>query len=246
MRLLLFFAFPREIRAAVRLTAKMERIKGLPFRAFHVRHPSHTLIVTETGLGMQNAERAFLRMVCRERPDGVISLGYCGALTPDACEGDLIWASRVCLIGGDARKVEELFLIDDRNVLETLSSRLPLRAGTFLTMKEWMGKEAATRLAPPGVVLPVCEMETFALARLSLRHRLPFFAVRAVSDGADRELAFDPRSVCDAGGTYRTTIAIKSFLTRPRLWTHAMALRRSSKVASRNLALVLRALLQVL
>jgi hypothetical protein len=89
-------------------------------------------------------------------------------------------------------------------------------------------------------------METFGLARLSLDHKLPFFAVRAVSDGADLDLAFNPRSVCDSEGTYRLTRALRLFLTRPRLLAHALALRRNSKIASHNLARATSALLQIL
>jgi hypothetical protein len=89
-------------------------------------------------------------------------------------------------------------------------------------------------------------METFALARLSLHHKLPFFAVRAVSDGADVDLAFDLQEVCDSAGTYRLTRALKLFLTRPHLLTHALSLRRSSRIASTNLARAASALLQVL
>jgi nucleoside phosphorylase len=244
MKLLLFAAFPREIREAVRMIGRRARIHGLPFRAFCVRHPSHTLTVAETGLGIENATRVFLRMLQAGRFDAVISLGYCGALSRDASVGDLIWASKIRLIEGE--RVETLFLPDDRKLLETLSLRLPIRAGTFLTLKGWMKKQELVRFVAPDMTLPVCEMETFGLARLSLHHKLPFFAIRAVSDGVDVDLAFDPRSVCDSGGTYRLTRALRFFLTRPRLLAHALTLRRSSKIASHNLARAASALLQVL
>ena len=83
--------------------------------------------------------------------------------------------------------------------------RLPIRAGTFFTLKGWMKKQELARFVAPDTALPVCEMETFALAEVSLRHKLPFFAVRAVSDAADVDLAFDPQAVCDNAGTYRLT-----------------------------------------
>ena len=40
------------------------------------------------------------------------------------------------------------------------------------------------------MTLPVCDMETFELARLSLERKLPFIAVRAVSDEAARRACF--------------------------------------------------------
>ena len=121
------------------MMGRRARIHGLPFRAFCVRHPTHTLTVAETGLGIENATRVFLRMLQAGRFDAVISLGYCGALSPDASVGDLIWASRVRLIEGE--RVETLFLPDERKLLETLPVRLPIRAGTFFTLKGWMKKQ---------------------------------------------------------------------------------------------------------
>ena len=192
MRLLLLAAFPGELREALAVMGGRARIHGLAFRAFCVRHPSHTLTVAETGLGIENAARVFLRVLQAGTFDAVISLGYCGALSRDASVGDLVWASKIGLIEG--QRVETLTLPDDRRLLETLSSRLPIRAGTFLTLKGWMKKQDVRRFVAPDMTLPVCEMETFALARLALHHKLPFFAVRAVSDGPDLDIAFDPRA----------------------------------------------------
>ena len=127
MKLLLFAAFPREVREAVRPMGRKTRIHGLPFRAFCVRHPSHTLTVAETGLGIENAARVFLRMLQAGRFDAVISLGYCGALSRDASVGDLIWASKIRLIEGE--RVEALSLPDDRKLLETLSRSEERRVG---------------------------------------------------------------------------------------------------------------------
>lgn len=243
MRLLILAAFPREVGEAVRTMGRKAGIHGLPFRAYSVRHPTHALTVAETGLGIENATRVFLRMLQAGRFDAVISLGYCGALSHDASVGDLIWASRVQLIEGE--RVETLTLPDDRKLLETLSLRLPIRAGTFLTLKEWMKKRELVRFVSPDMTLPVCDMETFGIARLSLQRDLPFFAVRAVSDGADQDLPFDPRCVCDDAGTYRLSRALRLFLTRPRLLGRAIKLRQSSRIASCNLALAVNALLQV-
>ncbi len=244
MRILLFAAFPREFREAVRLIGRGTRIHGLPFRAHSVRLPAHTLTICETGMGVENAGRVFQHMLQAGTFDAAVSLGYCGALSHDASVGDLVWASKVRLIEGE--RSETLVLPDNGKLLETLSLSLPLRAGTFLTLKEWMKKRELRRFVDPGMTLPVCEMETFELARLSLRHNLTFFAVRAVSDASDVDLPFDPWRVCDSTGTYRPGRAFRLFLTRPRLLRHAMALRRDSSVASRSLAQAVSALLRVL
>jgi adenosylhomocysteine/aminodeoxyfutalosine nucleosidase len=244
MKLLLLSALQREVGAVARMLGAKEKLCRAPFRAFHARHLSHELTVAVTGVGIESARRAFSRMVQAGRPDGVVSLGYCGSLCHEAVVGDLVFASTVSLV--DCRGLETMPLPDPGCVLESLSSRLPMRAGTFLTLKEWMRKERLTHLVPPGMPLPVCEMETFGLAQLSLEHGLPFFAIRAVSDGAGEDIAFDPREVCDASGTYRLSRALSLFFRRPHLLAHAMKLYRGSKRASRSLALAADGLLRIL
>ena len=219
-------------------------MRGLPFKAFCVRLSSHVLFVAETGLGVENAGKVFRRLLQSERPDAVVSLGYCGALTDETSVGDVIWASSVCLI--DGQRVERLSLPDGTELLEALSLRVPLKSGTFLTMKEWRKKGELLPLVDPAMALPVCDMETFAIARLCRDHKLPFYGLRAVSDPAGKELGFDPGSVCDAEGTYRVWLALKLFLTRPRLLAQAMELRRTSNIASRSLGRAVAALLDML
>lgn len=244
MRLLILFAFPREAKEAMRTLGRTERIDGLPFKAFCIRHPSHEITMVETGMGVGNAARVLLHRLQTDRPDEVLSLGYCGALSSDASVGDVVWASSVCLI--DGQKIETLSLPDKRELLEKLSLRFPVRAGTFITMKEWMTKRDIAPFVIPETMLPVCDMETFGLARLCDSHKLPFLALRAVSDDADTDLLFDPWSVCDKNGMYSAALAAKLVVTRPHLLSHAIKLYRNSKIASSNLAQAVSALVQVL
>jgi adenosylhomocysteine nucleosidase len=229
------------VKETMRMLGRSERIDGLPFRAFRVRHPSHALTMVETGMGVENAARVLLHLLQTDRPDAVISLGYCGALSPDASVGDVIWASSVCLIEG--QKIETLSLPDNGELFEKLSLRFPVRAGTFITMKEWMKKGDIVPFMKPEMMLPVCDMETFGLARLCHSNKLSFLALRAVSDGADTDLLFDPWSVCDRSGIYSAARAMRLFLTRPHLISHAIELYRNSKIASSNLAQAVSALI---
>ncbi len=244
MKLLILAAFPREARETMRIAGGGKKIGGLPFRAFRAgRHP-HALTVVETGLGVKNAGRVLHRVLEADAFDAVISLGYCGALTDEAGVGDLVWGSQIRLVDGE--RVESLTLPDKGEVLKALSLRLPIRPAVFLTLKQWLKKGELARFLVPPMPLPVCDMETFALARLSLERKLPFFAIRAVSDEAHVDLAFDPRDVCDHAGVFRLRRALRLFLTRPRLLAQAAQLGRNSKIASARLALAVDALLDLL
>ena len=220
------------------------KIEGLPFRAYLLDHPTHELIMVETGLGVGNAERAFLRMLDNDLPDAVISLGYCGALDSQVSVGDVISSSNCCLI--DGKSLESLSLPGRLNLAGKFPPRPPVRAGTFITVREWMKKGDIVPFVNSEMVLPVCDMETYAIARLCREHDLPFLAVRAVTDGADLDLPFNPWRVCDDKGTYRTSRALRLFLSRPHLLVHGIELMKNSRTASRNLARAVNALLRAL
>ncbi|HOE16163.1 MAG TPA: hypothetical protein PLX02_01945 [Syntrophorhabdaceae bacterium] len=244
MKLLILFALRSEVKQTVGILGRSERIHGLPFKAFRVDHPSHEITMAETGMGVENAARVFLRLLQTDKPDVVLSIGYCGALSPDTSVGDVVWASSICLI--DKQKIEMLSLPGSRELFDNLSARSPVRAGTFITMKEWMKKRDIVPFVASNMMFPVCDMETSGVAQICCSRALPFFALRAVSDGADTEIFFDPWDVCDKSGKYSAPRAMRFFLLRPHLISHAIKLQRNAKIASSNLAQAVAALLQSL
>jgi len=244
MQLLILFALPSEARPTIGILGGSERIHGLPFKAFCVDHPSHEITMAETGMGVENATGVFLHLLQTDKPDAVLSIGYCGALSPEASVGDVVLASSVCLIEG--QNVETLSLPDNRELFGKLASRFPVRAGTFITMKKWMKKRDIAPYVARGMMSPVCDLETFGVAQICRSRALPFFALRAVSDGADTEIFFDPWDVCDKNGKYSAARAMRCFLTRPHLLSHVIELYRSSKIASSNLAQAVSALIQLM
>ena len=240
----MLYAVPREFRAAARLLGRKTRLSGLPFRTLRFRHPAHTVLAAETGVGVESAGRVFLRIMESEKFDAAVSIGYCGALTPDADIGDLLWASRVCLV--HSCRLETLSLPDPGGLFKSLSHSLPIRPAVFFTLAGPMMKREVVPLVAAGTPLPVCDMETFALAKHSVAAGLPFIAIRSVSDRHDEDIPFDPRAVCDASGTYSPYRAVRLFLSRPGLLPAALRLGRSSKRASRSLAQAMDALLKAL
>jgi len=228
----------------VRIFGPRRNIERPPFGTFSLDHPRHELIMVETGLGVGNAERAFLRVIGRGLPDAVISLGYCGALDPQVSVADVIAASSYCLVEG--QRLESLSLPGRLDLAGKFPPHASPRAGTFITMKEWMKKRDVLTFVDSRMALPVCDMETYALARLCVAREFPFLGVRAVSDGAGQDLSFNPWAVCDDKGNYRTMRALRLFLSRPRLLSHGIALLMNSRAASRNLGRVVSTLLETL
>lgn len=244
MRLLILSALSREIRGILNSLDDRVPIPGLPFRASRVQHRFHEITFAETGMGVENAVRVFEHVAGITTPEVVISLGYCGGLVPGAAVGDLIWASAVCLIDGP--QVEVLPISGQDLVFGKLSLSVPIRQGTFITLRQWMKKVDILPHVPAGMPLPVCEMETFGVARLAMERNVPFFAIRCLSDADQDEIAFDPSAMCDPSGSLRLARSLRFFASHSRLLGQAMKLRRASAIASRNLALATEKLLQTL
>ena len=244
MKLLLFYAFPQEVREIVRIIIPKKKIDGLPFRAVLLSHPLHEVIMVETGLGVDNAERVFLRIIEEGSAEVVISLGFCGALDAHARLGDVICASKSCL--AHEGKLESLSLPDNLDLIGKISPDVSLRPGTFITMKKWERKQDLSTLLTPEMTLPVCDMETYPLARLCESNGISFIAIRAVSDEAHQDLPFDPGSVCGENGIYSPARALSFLLRRPDHLVHSIGLFRNSRIASRSLGRAVSALLHVL
>lgn len=245
MRLLVTSAFTREISKVLRSLGGQAPLRGLPFKASRCCRRSHELTFVGTGMGVEGAAPVFEQALHMTEPDAAISLGYCGGLVPGTSAGDLVWASTVYSVG-DRGIDGVLHLPGHGTVFDTLAASVPLRRGAFLTLRRWMTKSELRSCVPADLPLPVCEMETFALARIALGKGVPFFAIRSVSDGDGDEVGFDPFVVCDASGTYRLSRSLPFFASHPRLIGRAVRLRRGSKVASRSLALAMRRMVEIL
>ena len=238
MRIAIFSAFPHELRQTAYNFGLIKKIKE-PFAIFFVRHPLHEILLVQTGMGTRNAEAA-LEYVFREyNPDFIVSMGFGGALYEGAAPGDLIWASKVFLMNDNVE--DALELLDAGKIAGKLSDSVLMREGSVVTLQRWMKKSEITK-SMPVLPHPVCDMETFPLAKRSVLLGLPFFAVRSITDTADEEIPHELLSVSDESGTYGLARSISLLLSRPQLLPKAARLYLNSRAASHNLWRAVRAL----
>src|SRR5208282_3958478 len=89
--------------------------------------------------------------------------------------------------------------------------------GTILTLRHRLNKTAIEKDLLQGLPFPVCDMETFPLAKLSMREGLPFFAIRAVTDRGHEDIPEELFGVTDLYGNYNLSHALKIILRNPAL-----------------------------
>lgn len=159
--------------------------------------PAVTLHVS--GIGPEAAARA-AEAVGATRPTSLISVGFCGALHPGLHVGDLVAPDEVV-----DRRTGERFTPDP-----WLLERLPGRRGT-LTTAERLARTPAQRAALDGVAV---DMESAAVARVARRARIPFAALRAVTDERRHRLP-DLDACTDSRGRLAATACIAHLARHP-------------------------------
>jgi len=217
------------------------------------QHPPCDIITVQTGIGAANAETAFRRVLQERRPDIVVSAGFGGALYEDAEIGDIVWAFRSLLIRVDrTRQLEHLpeDAVPDSALVRQLGKKLcektAAREGSIITLSEMMTKSKIKKMIPGDLPFPVCDMETFYLAKLSYQNRVPFLAVRAITDQLDEDIPPELLAVTDGTGRYRFSRAIGLLLAKPQLIPASVKLGRNAARASKNLGKAVNSLVEIL
>lgn len=265
MRLAIFSAFPQELKYIVKNFTITKKLRKYPFYIFFTKYSSSEIILVQMGMGTHNAEASLKYILGEYSPDFILSIGFGGALYDGAIVGDLIWASKVLLIpegvtekskfhffesgGIDPLYDWEQYLLEipnAREIFNKLSDKITIHEGCVLTLKKWMKKSEVKKMLPRELSLPVCDMETFFLAKLSLQRGLPFLAVRAITDLANEEIPHDLLDVSDESGNYRFPRALCLLLYKPKLIPDMIKLGRNSKIAANNLWPVVKSLVEIL
>ena len=244
MRLAIFSAFPHEIKPLVRNLNATRISSALPFAVFHAPYGSGEVIVVLTGMGTHNAEASLHYVIKEHSPTIILSSGFGGALYDKAAIGELIWASRVLLVN---EGVTDILDIPDReHLFSRLSQELTIREGSIVTLERWMKKPEIKFVLSTPLPFPVCDMETFPLAKASLTRGVPFFAIRSITDRSHEEIPPELLSVSGASGKYSLPRSLKVLVANPSLIPRAIALGRNSALASKNLWNAVRALAEAL
>ncbi len=244
VRLAVFAAFPQEIKTIIRNLKAVKSSGRHPFTLFFGEYLSTEVVLVLSGMGSINAETA-LNYICDQySPELILSLGFGGALYDSGRIGEIIWSGKFLFVREFVAETLELSVA--RDVLDRVSRDLDIREGTILTIEKWTAKSALNKFLTREFPFPVCDMETFFLAKLSMKRGLPFLAVRAVTDLADEEIPPEFLSVSDESGTYKLSRALRLVFSKPKLLKDIIRIGRNSGLASNNLWHFLKAMIEAM
>ncbi len=252
MKVALFSAFPQEVTYIIK-SLKAKKIRSSPFIIWFAQAAFKEIIIVQSGIGIDISEAAWKYVVREYSPEYVISAGFCGALYEGAAIGDLIGASHVLLYPDMAVAVTAIKRQDclvevmgAHEIIRKMAHDLAVLEGDFLTLGQWTKKSEIAKGLLQGLSFPVCDMETFPLARLSMRAGLPFFAIRAVTDSAHEEIPQELFGVTGANGSFSLSRALRIILGNPVLVPSCIRMGKNARMASRRLCEAIETLLIIL
>ncbi len=197
------------------------REEAAPFR----RGLPSTVTVLVSGMGAAAAERATNEKLAERDWRMVLTCGFAGGLNPALpigavlCEADENFPLHQALLGAGA-------LAGRFHCAE----RVAVTAYEKATLRERTGADAV-------------EMESGIIRRLCRERGIPSATVRVISDTAQEDLPLDFNALMKPNGKLSLGRLARDVLRRPRELPALMALGRQTKLAARNLAVVLRAAL---
>lgn len=198
-----------------------------------------------SGMGGVRASTAVKELLEGFAPNWVICFGFAGALEESLRVGDLIWGK------GVARWEEGRGLSPWRRLADAPSRLVPSRSDRFAFREGWLvsvdglsSKKDVLGVAGPDSGPAVMEMETYSLSLALEPLGIPLGAIRAVSDESGLDAGAGVKRWMDDTLRLRPSMLIADLARHPLRINLVLKLSLRSRVASRSLALGLRAVLE--
>jgi adenosylhomocysteine nucleosidase len=254
MLVALFAAFPQELKHIRKTFPSSQNLEDKPVPHQVKQYPACDIITVQTGMGSANVQTAFRRILREHHPDVVISAGFGGALYEEAKIGDIVWSTRSLFIGGDGRTGQLEHHHEGavhgstigRQLGEKLSEKTAAAEGIIVTLSGMMSKSKIKKMIPHDLLFPVCDMETFYLAKLSHLNRVPFLALRSITDRLNEDVPLDLLAVTDSTGQYSFSRALMLLLAKPKLIPVGIKFGKNAARASKNLGMAVDSLVEIL
>jgi len=233
--LTLMAAIAQELRSLKRLLQAQEAFAQGACRIFNARFGPTPIVMVQSGMGRDNAERALNLLLTRQRIGPLLSIGFAGGLAERIDCGQIVLCSSFrCEQDSD----EPVYEADARllnRAQRAFGSEPALRTGRCLTVARPVAGPDLRRYAAQTFGAVVADMESYWLARLAAHHNIPFLGVRAVTDTGDLELSPFGRCV-GPDGRIAIAAVIGALVRRPWQASRAVSIMRRITRAGEALA----------
>ena len=233
-------AFGQETAGLRRQMAVEEIVDGSGSKVYRGQLEGKPCLLLQTGIGRKRAEKATRFVLERYPVTAMISLGFAGALTPDLKIGDVVVCSTVCRASGFGKDDREAEPYAADASLLALASGGPgdgsarFLAGTCVTTPGVISGARAKQELSREFQAQVVDMESYWIARVASARRLPFIAIRSISDTLQDDLrAVD--HILDSEGKVLWKRVAPYFLLHPHHLPSMFMAFRNMRRAERSL-----------
>lgn len=202
----------------------------------------HEFLLVESGMGLDNAARAAEALIAHERPDLLMSAGFCGGVQAGELVGDVVVAKQVVISHESGFEEIPVHLSGSGQTFVALQAGAGERVvgGVFMTTSAIVSKSRLSGTLPGHYRHPVVEMESGAIAIIAVEHAIPLLAIRAVSDDAGEEFGFTLDELCDVDmRRIRLHKVLLTILGKPWIIPQLVRLGFGSRTAARSLTAAL-------
>jgi adenosylhomocysteine nucleosidase len=221
---------------AAGLSAELRPITARRIPIGEVIAVTDNILLVLSGIGERRA-RAAGRALVQHGARALLSWGTAAALQEPLRPGDLLIPT--ALIGPD-RRPHEVDRPWHAQVCERLASQLPICSAPLAQATEVLTEPAAKRALARDTGAVAADMESVALAGMAAESRLPFLAIRAVSDEVSATIPGPVAAAVDASGRLPPAACLSEVVLRPWRWPALMHLARGFRAARNTLEQVFR------
>ncbi len=247
MNIVVIAAMPEEFSAVARCleAGAVRQSSGLTALYGHVS--GHDVVVLESGMGFDNAARAAEMAIREQRPDLLISVGFCGGVSPELQAGDVVVAKQMVIVTRNGLEEVPVSFAGTGQTFVARQVEMRVFGGLFASTPAIMSKKRLAGMLPAGCPYPVVEMESAAIAIIAAENNIPLLAIRAVSDTIADELGFSLEEFCDSNmRRIRPFKVLLTALRKPRILPQLVRLAFNSRRAAESLTAALSRLFPVL
>ncbi len=241
--LAIFGAFGEEI-IDFRRQMGIEEVVAKPVcRLYRGKFKNKDTLLVQTGMGKERAENA-TRFTLEHYPvTAIISLGFAGGLAPELRIGEVVVCSTLLCAPGTEWRGEKLEpLAPDANLLSLASQGVEDKAtrfclGSGVTVLQLDSNRQKMQELSKTFHAFIVDMESYWIARIASAERIPFIAIRSISDNIRSSVhPFD--QILAPDGSLLLRKAVLCFLSHPQYLVNVFTLYRHTRPAKRNLAAV--------
>lgn len=233
-------AFSQETAGLRRQMAIEEPVAGPGCTLYRGLLRGKPCLLVETGVGQRRAERAAGFVLEHYPVTALICLGFAGALTPDLKIGDVVVCSALLrgsgfdsVEGGPAAYPADSTLSDLAS-WDLGDGTAHFLLGTCVTVPHLVTTPQKKQELWRESQAQVVDMESYWIARMAFSRRVPFIAIRSISDTLQDDLqALD--HILDSEGRLLWKRVAPYFLLHPHHLPSVVAAFRNMRRAERNL-----------